>query len=224
MRTRMFLWIAALGILAACSGCKMTSEQQIAAAQETIPILQEAVERIDAQIEIVQQSMLAMEAVLADPNTPFGDQEKIVAKLADYRADLAKWRQMKDPAAAALAKVKEVVDKGPEGVADVTDVLRMAAESLAAVAPLTPPQVGSWLNIVSVVLMGLVTLFGASGAVAVKKLATLKTAFTEVVAGGEMLKKNAPTATADFRAAQAKAQDHESTRLLVKQTQKELVA
>jgi outer membrane murein-binding lipoprotein Lpp len=220
----MFLVMAALMTPMVFSGCKMTSEQQIAAAQEAVPILQEAVERIDQQIEIVQQSMLAMEAILADPNTPFGDQEKVVAKLAEYRAELAKWRQMKTPTATALAKIKEVVDKGPEGVADITDVLRMAAEAMAAVAPMTPPQVSSWLNIVSMVLMALLALFGTGGAVAVQKLFTLKTAFTEVVAGGEKLKKDAPAATEAFRAAQAKAQKHESTRLLVDKTQKELTA
>jgi len=218
--------VLALGCAAALcgGGCKMTSEQQIAAAQETIPLLQEAVARMDAEIEVVQGSMLALETVLADPNLAFGDQEKVVARLAAYRAELERWRELKVPAETALAKVKEVVDKGPEGVADVTDVLRMAAESLAAVAPLTPANVRPWLNVVNIVLTALVALFGTGGAVAVKQLWTLKTALTEVVAGGEKLKASAPEAVEKFRAAQAKAQQHESTRLLVDQTQKKLVA
>lgn len=216
--------VGALAVALACGGCKMTSEQQIAAAQEAVPILQSAVERLDAQIEIVQQSMLALEAVLADPTTSFGDQQKVVAKLAEYRGELEKWQELKAPTETALVKIKEVLDKGPEGVADLTDVLRMATEAMAAVAPLTPPTVQPWLNIVSMVLTALLALFGAGGAVAVKKLVTLKTAFNEVVAGGERLKKDSPQSTEPFRAAQARAQQHESTRLLVDKTQKQLAA
>jgi hypothetical protein len=92
------------------------------------------------------------------------------------------------------------------------------------VAPLAPPNVRPWLTIVNIVLTALLALFGTGGAVAVQKLLTLRTAFTEVVAGGEKLKKDAPIAMAAFRAAQAKTQQHESTRLLVDQTQKKIAA
>jgi hypothetical protein len=169
-------------------GCKMSSEQQIAAAQAAVPILQQAVDVIAVKMEAARQGMLAMEEALSDPNLSFGDKAKAQALLAEYRGDLERWIQLAEPTAAALVKVREVVDHGPEGAADVTDVLRMAAQAIAAVAPLAGPQVGAWLKLVAEILAALVLLLTGGGAVAVQKLRTLRTGFNEVVAGGEAFK------------------------------------
>jgi hypothetical protein len=209
------------------SGCGMTSQQKVDAAKEALPAVQQAVLVLDQQITKAQSSLAVLTEQLSDPNLTGEIADQIRSAAEKGSEELARLQKLRGPVFEALTQISAVVAAGPTTGASVTDLLKMAQGSLAAVAGVVPGPAGAWLQIAAGVIAFLITLLTGGGVVAAKKLQTVKTAFTEVVAGGEAFKADlgtGSTAIDVFKGAQARLQRTPATKRLVAVTRADLKA
>lgn len=204
-------------LLLCAGGCGLSSQERIDRASQALGVIEEVSVTLGTQMAAIRVGIEEIQATLADPNLAAQSKAQLQAALAKGDEELARLEGQKGKVDETVAKLKAVIAAGPDSGADVSDELRLIGQGLLASSAAMPGEIGLWLKIAGGALVTLSTLLAGWST---KKLATVKTALTEVVAGGEKFKDQAVgTPSADpvdvWKAAQSAAQKHDSTRQLV---------
>jgi hypothetical protein len=230
--------VACVAVVLACmgAGCQLTSQERIDRAEQALAVVQQVSVSLDAQIAAVRTGIEQVQATLDDPNLTSEAVAKLQAAMVKGDQELARLQTQKVKVDSAIGKVQTVISAGPDSGADVSDELQLLGSALVAASSAASGDIALWLKLAGGALITLSTLVAGWSAT---KLATVKTALTEVVAGGEKFKASVATLAVTqpdtpqkiatevvdaFRAAQNKTQMHESTKILVAQTQEQLAS
>lgn len=232
MRVRTLCIIAALTWLIPIGGCGTTSAERVAVLEAAVTAMQARSGQVDAAIAALETFLADGAQLLAEPNLPAGDIERIAAAVVTASAKLESAQVVKGRVDAALSDLQAQL-AAADAVTGPGAELQLIGSAVSTIGAHAPPPYGTYAALAGslITAIGGVIVGLQKAAEAKQKTAALEgktqearelgCALGDVIAGGEAFKKAAfdkPTEAAVvlFKESQRKAQARSSaTRELV---------